>query len=276
MPPGWRVRERIGNPCPTGGRKNHTRRRLAPPRGAGTVPIRPTGGRRNDADHKEVGPHARADSPSCHVPGCRSRALRLWRRRHGDDAGTGAATATAASSGAGAPEPPAPEAPATPTGLHVDETTETTIEYHWNAVEGAIGYAVQISMDEMFGADDQIVPTVETHYRGRAAPAHDQRLCPGGRRRRDARGAGPERLVHARDGHDRHAAAASAAAGSGPRSSSMFSLSEDAKPAWFRTTTTIEAAMADVNSEMMVESNTHGGHHADVRGRRHRGQRGRA
>ena len=61
------------------------------------------------------------------------------------------------------PEPPAPEAPATPTGLHVDETTETTIEYHWNAVEGAIGYAVQISMDEMFGDDDQIVPTVETH-----------------------------------------------------------------------------------------------------------------
>ena len=62
------------------------------------------------------------------------------------------------------PEPPAPEAPATPTGLHVDETTETTIEYHWNAVEGAIGYAVQISMDEMFGDDDQIVPTAETHY----------------------------------------------------------------------------------------------------------------
>ena len=61
------------------------------------------------------------------------------------------------------PEPPAPEAPATPTGLHVDDTTETTVEYHWNAVEGAIGYAVQISMDEMFGADDQIVPTAETH-----------------------------------------------------------------------------------------------------------------
>ena len=62
------------------------------------------------------------------------------------------------------PEPPAPEAPATPTGLHVDETTETTIEWHWNAVEGAIGYAVQVSMDEMFDATDKIVPTVETHY----------------------------------------------------------------------------------------------------------------
>ena len=62
------------------------------------------------------------------------------------------------------PEPAAPEAPATPTGLHVDETTETSIEWHWNAVEGAIGYAVQVSMDEMFDATDKVVPTVETHY----------------------------------------------------------------------------------------------------------------
>ena len=62
------------------------------------------------------------------------------------------------------PEPPAPEAPATPTGLHVDETTETSIEWHWNAVEGAIGYAVQVSMDEMFDDTDRIVPTAENHY----------------------------------------------------------------------------------------------------------------
>ena len=61
------------------------------------------------------------------------------------------------------PEPEPPQAPATPTGLHVDETTETSVGYHWNAVEGAIGYAVQVSMDEMFDADDQIIPTVETH-----------------------------------------------------------------------------------------------------------------
>ena len=54
-------------------------------------------------------------------------------------------------------------APATPTGLHVD-TTETSIEWHWNAVEGAIGYAVQISMDEMFDATDTIAPTAENHY----------------------------------------------------------------------------------------------------------------
>ena len=62
------------------------------------------------------------------------------------------------------PEPPAPEAPATPTGLHVDETTETSIEWHWSPVEGALAYAVQISMDEMFDDTDMIDHTTETHY----------------------------------------------------------------------------------------------------------------
>ena len=62
------------------------------------------------------------------------------------------------------PEPPAPEAPATPTGLHVDETTETSIEWHWNAVEGALAYAVQVSMDEMFDDTDMIDHTTENHY----------------------------------------------------------------------------------------------------------------
>ena len=45
-------------------------------------------------------------------------------------------------------------APATPTGLMVSETTETSITWTWNASEGAIGYAVQASMDEMFDATD--------------------------------------------------------------------------------------------------------------------------
>ena len=62
------------------------------------------------------------------------------------------------------PEPPAPEPPATPTGLHVDETTQTSITWHWNAVEGAIGYAAQVSMDEMFDDTDTITPTTETHF----------------------------------------------------------------------------------------------------------------
>ena len=61
--------------------------------------------------------------------------------------------------------PPAPEPPATPTGLHVDETTETSIEWHWNAVEGATAYVVQVSMNEMFGdEDDRTDITLENHY----------------------------------------------------------------------------------------------------------------
>ena len=62
------------------------------------------------------------------------------------------------------PEPEPPQAPATPTGLHVDETTETSITWHWTAVEGAIGYAAQVSMDEMFDETDPITPTAETHF----------------------------------------------------------------------------------------------------------------
>ncbi|MCY3747129.1 MAG: hypothetical protein OXH05_12950 [Acidobacteria bacterium] len=61
------------------------------------------------------------------------------------------------------PEPEPPQAPATPTGFHVD-TTQTSLTWHWNAVEGAIGYAVQISTDEMFDAEDTITPTVETSF----------------------------------------------------------------------------------------------------------------
>ena len=65
-----------------------------------------------------------------------------------------------------APEPepePEPEAPGTPTGFHAD-VTENSITWHWNAVEGAIGYAVQVSTDEMFDATDTITPTVETSF----------------------------------------------------------------------------------------------------------------
>ena len=63
------------------------------------------------------------------------------------------------------PEPPAPEAPATPTGLHVDETTETSVEYHWNEVEGATAYPVQYSMNETFGDEDDMADiALENHY----------------------------------------------------------------------------------------------------------------
>ena len=63
------------------------------------------------------------------------------------------------------PDPdPAPEPPATPTGLMVSATTETSITWTWNAVEGAIGYAVQTSGDETFDDTDTIHPTAETTF----------------------------------------------------------------------------------------------------------------
>lgn len=69
------------------------------------------------------------------------------------------------------PEPePTPEPPATPTGLHVDEMTATSITWHWNAVEGALGYAVQVSMDEMFDDTDQIAITQETSFTATPVP----------------------------------------------------------------------------------------------------------
>ena len=60
-----------------------------------------------------------------------------------------------------APEPePTPDPPATPTGLHVDEATASSITWHWNAVEGATGYVVQASTDETF--DDTVLGNPET------------------------------------------------------------------------------------------------------------------
>ena len=67
------------------------------------------------------------------------------------------------------PPEPEPEAPAVPTGLHVDERTANSITWHWNAVEGAVGYVVQAGMDETWDASDTVTfngaPfTTETHY----------------------------------------------------------------------------------------------------------------
>ncbi len=61
-------------------------------------------------------------------------------------------------------------APATPTGLHVDEVTPDSITWHWNAVEGALGYAVQVSLDEMFDDMDEIGLTVENHFTATPVP----------------------------------------------------------------------------------------------------------
>ena len=51
-----------------------------------------------------------------------------------------------------------------PTGLMVSETSETSITWTWNAVDGATGYAVQVSSDEMFDDMDTTHNTEETTY----------------------------------------------------------------------------------------------------------------
>ena len=156
------------------------------------------------------------------------------------------------------PEPPAPEAPATPTGLHVDETTETTIEYHWNAVEGAIGYAVQISMDEMFGADDQIVPTVETHIEIGPLPPMTSVYV------RVAAAAGTLEAPVLSD-WSTHVTGMTAMPPPppppppAPDVMAMFSLSDDADSPHFMIADDDDdeaTAMASVNTEIMVESNS--------------------
>ena len=68
------------------------------------------------------------------------------------------------------PEPPAPEAPATPTGLMVSATTENSITWTWDAVEGVIGYAVQVSADEMFDETDTIHPAAEATFTAAPLP----------------------------------------------------------------------------------------------------------
>ena len=87
-----------------------------------------------------------------------------------DDTATTPAPAPPPPPPAPAPEPePEPMAPATPTGLHVDATTESSITWHWDAVEGALGYVVQANMDGEWDETDTVtfdgVPfTTATEY----------------------------------------------------------------------------------------------------------------
>ena len=52
--------------------------------------------------------------------------------------------------------------PPAPTGLRVAATTADSITWTWNAVEGAFGYAVQVSADEVFDNSDEVHGIVET------------------------------------------------------------------------------------------------------------------
>ena len=156
------------------------------------------------------------------------------------------------------PEPEPPQAPATPTGLHVDETTETSVGYHWNAVEGAIGYAVQVSMDEMFGEDDQIIPTVETHIEIGPLPPMTSVYV------RVAAAAGTLEAPILSD-WSTHVTGMTAMPPPPPPPPppadimATFSLSDDADDPYFLVAdgeTDEDTAMASVNSQIMVTSNS--------------------
>ena len=154
------------------------------------------------------------------------------------------------------PEPPAPEAPATPTGLHVD-TTETSIEWHWNAVEGAIGYMVQVSMDEMFDDNDPPIPTAETHY-----TVSD--LEPGTTMYGRVRAAAGTLEAPLLSDWTTHVTGTSDVPAPTPPPPTpavmvMFSLADDAKKSYFIVPDADDdkdTAMAWVNPEIMVESNS--------------------
>ena len=61
------------------------------------------------------------------------------------------------------PPPPAPMAAPTPTGL-MSESGDGSITWSWEAVDGADGYAVQVSMDEMFDDMDETMYPMETSH----------------------------------------------------------------------------------------------------------------
>ena len=68
--------------------------------------------------------------------------------------------------------PPPPEPPAVPSGLQVSASGDDFVEWSWNAVEGADGYEVQFSTNEMFDGAETIGRTAEeTAYRRQPLPA---------------------------------------------------------------------------------------------------------
>jgi hypothetical protein len=78
------------------------------------------------------------------------------------DAGMGAWSTHVTGVSAATPPPPPP--PAAPAGLIVSEVAETSITWTWDEVEGATGYSVQVSSDEMFDDTDATHETTETTF----------------------------------------------------------------------------------------------------------------
>ena len=158
------------------------------------------------------------------------------------------------------PEPPAPEAPATPTGLMVSETTETSITWTWDAVEGATAYAVQASADETFDATDMISVTLETTHTASDLEPETSVFV------RVAAAVGTLE-DHVLSEWTTHVTGMSAMPPPEPEPEPVapdpvevtFSLSDDADSQHFMMADKDDdaaTAMADVNTEIMVESNT--------------------
>ena len=147
-------------------------------------------------------------------------------------------------------------APATPTGFHAD-TTETSIEWHWNAVDGAIGYVVQVSPDEMFDDNDPQIPTAETHHT--VADLEPGTTLYG--RVRAAGGTLEAPLLSPWTTHRTATSDVPPEPEPPPTPAVMvdFSLSDDAKKSYFMVPDDDDdkdTAMAWVNPEIMVESNS--------------------
>ena len=89
--------------------------------------------------------------------------------------------------------PPAPEPPGVPSSLRVSASGEDFVEWTWNAVEGADGYDVQFSLDEMFDSADEIIGRTadQTSYRRQPLPADTRASL----RVRSASGSGGGRIT---------------------------------------------------------------------------------
>ena len=89
--------------------------------------------------------------------------------------------------------PPAPEPPSVPSGLRVSATGEDFVEWTWNSVEGADGYDIQFSLDDMFDSADEIIGRTadQTSYRRQPLPAGSAAFL----RVRSAAGSGDGRLT---------------------------------------------------------------------------------
>ena len=155
------------------------------------------------------------------------------------------------------PPPPPPAAPATPTGL-MSETGEGSITWSWDAVEGADGYAVQVSMDEMFDDMDASTYTMETSHSVEDLGYGATRYA----RVASTSGMGDGMLMSMWTTHTTGMSMAEPPPPPPPAPDPVevtFSLSEDADSPHFLVADKDDdeaTAKADVNSEIMVASNT--------------------